>query len=85
MEEYYVLVYSNRKGTYARPEEAGKLVGIDSNSGGYPYPTTHPARVHYWDKSRLRDVLYYKKCFDFLDIYVVNFGITKYEVEKEKA
>lgn len=85
MEDYYVMVYSNRKGTYARPEEAGKFVGIDSNSGGYPYPTTHPAMVQYWDKSRLESMLNFRQCFDFLDIYVVNFSITKYEVEKEKA
>lgn len=41
--EFWVGIYKT-----GHESEVGKFVGIDNNSGGYPYPTSDPNQIHFW-------------------------------------
>lgn len=63
----YAMKWSNRNGTYARPEDAGKWVAIDDASGGYPCVAYTHNQIEIWES--LEEAKRYQKMFPHLDIY----------------
>lgn len=51
---YYCLVYNGNT-------NRGKLVGLDKDSGGYPFPAFHPSQVQYWPPSEAHKAIEYAK------------------------
>lgn len=70
----YVMKYSNREGSYNHPDNHGRFVGLDRDSGGYPYAVeSFGNRVEIWtDLERAR---IYQNGFKCLDIYELNIGV----------
>lgn len=64
----YVMKWSRRDDTYNHPEKHGHFVGIDTNSGGYPWACGKDfnSNVEIWHD--IEDAKSFQKHFPCLDI-----------------